>query len=323
MSVTVAPLLEEHAEPAARLVRERVALLRRQVPELSDSCGSPETLAARIARLADRGPGAVALEAGRLVGFIGAFPLRFGGRSSLLSPEWGNGVTPGLETGTARRVREALYADVAREWDARGVETHLVCLLAHDRDAVELYSWLGFGCVVCDGVRPLTRIADPRTSCVVRRATAGDATFALDLDRRLHAHMEASPIFLSHGQPEDSEWWEARIADPACAVWIAEGGAGPVGYLIQGPASDDACDLIVDPATSSITGAYVVPDARNGGAATALLLHAVEWARAQGYERLSVDFESANLEGSRFWLRHFRPVVVSLARTVRAHHDSL
>lgn len=142
-----------------------------------------------------------------------------------------------------------------------------------------------------------------------------------ELDRRLHEHTASSPVFLLHDEPEAVDWWATQIADPKTAIWIAEENDAAVGYIIQGPAYDDACDIIVDSGTSSITGAYVIPEARGGGVAAGLLARAVEWAREQGYARLSVDFETANSEGARFWLSHFRPVVMSFARTVRANRD--
>lgn len=323
MAITVVPLSEDHAESAAGLVRDRLAVLRREMPELSESCGSPNTLAARIARLADRGSGAAAFRGSRLVGFLGALPIRYAGRSSMFSPEWGNAAAPAATPDEARRIHEALYAEAAREWTARGAEAHLAAFLANDVTAFETFSWFGFGRVVCDAVRSLAPV-DPRpATCDVRRAAASDAELVFDLDRRLHAHTESPPVLLFHDEPEAVGWWAARLSDPQVAIWIAEADGVPAGYLIQGPASDDACDLIVDPETSSITGAYVAPEVRCGGAGTALLARAVEWAREQSYARLSVDFETANVEGSRFWLRHFRPVVVSLVRTIRANHDSL
>jgi len=320
---TIINLTAEHAEAAARLVAARLAFLERDVPELGTRCGSPETLASRIARLAGRGPGVAAVTDGRLVGFIGALPIRYGGRSSMLSPEWGNGTAPEIGSEAARRVLEALYTRAAEEWTAGAVETHLLCLLADDAAAFETVSWLGFGRVVCDAVRPIASVAPKQGTCTVRRATPADAETVAELDRRLHAHTRASPVFLVPGQAEDIAWWEERLRVAATAVWIAETSANTVGYLIQGPATDDACDLIVDLGTSSITGAYVLPEARGAGVAASLLARAVDWAREQGYVRLAVDFETANIEGSRFWLRHFRPVVVSFSRTVSAYRDSL
>jgi GNAT superfamily N-acetyltransferase len=66
----------------------------------------------------------------------------------------------------------------------------------------------------------------------------------------------------------------------------------------------------------AITGAYTREGVRGTGIGTALLWHGFEWARSSGYRHCSVDFESANLSGSRFWLRHFEPVCHSLMRRV-------
>ena len=58
------------------------------------------------------------------------------------------------------------------------------------------------------------------------------------------------------------------------------------------------------------------PAERSGGLATALLQHVVDWAAEQGAARISVDFETQNIDGARFWLRHFQPVAYSLLRQV-------
>lgn len=316
--MNTAILSPNHAEGAARVVRDRLASLRDPVPCLSATCGDPGTLHARIASLAGRGPGVVAFDRGRMVGFLAAFPIRYGGRASMLSPEWGHGVSPDVPSGDARRIYETLYAAVAGGWASAGAETHLVALLAHDAPGAEALTRLGFGQVVCDAVRPLDPVSVPRGAPAVRRATVDDAEVVCAFDRALHAHLAAPPVFLLVAEDEDETWWAQRLADPTMAAWLAEQDGLPVGYLLQTPASDDACDLTFEAGTSSITGAYVDRAARGCGVATALLARAVEWAREQGYSRMAVDFETANVEGARFWRSHFRPVVVSWGRTIRS-----
>lgn len=44
-----------------------------------------------------------------------------------------------------------------------------------------------------------------------------------------------------------------------------------------------------------------------GAVGAALLDACVAWARERGFERLMVEHETANLAGSAFWGRHFRP----------------
>ena len=50
--------------------------------------------------------------------------------------------------------------------------------------------------------------------------------------------------------------------------------------------------------------------------ATALLDHALNSARASGYERCAVPFEPMNLLGTHFWLKYFKPVCFSVVRHI-------
>lgn len=65
----------------------------------------------------------------------------------------------------------------------------------------------------------------------------------------------------------------------------------------------------------SLVGAFVEPDARSLGVGSALLNTALEWGRSSDYNVCVVDFESANIEATRFWQGEgFRPVIYSLSR---------
>ncbi len=50
------------------------------------------------------------------------------------------------------------------------------------------------------------------------------------------------------------------------------------------------------------------------GIGTALLSGVVDWARAGGFERVPVDFETANLLARRFWSSSFTAVCLSFER---------
>ncbi len=89
-----------------------------------------------------------------------------------------------------------------------------------------------------------------------------------------------------------------------------------------GPANPEACTIIQDEKTASITMAFTKEGARGNGSATALLNRSLEWVRSRGYERCAVDFETMNVLAARFWPRWFEPVCYSLTRYVdeRAAH---
>jgi GNAT superfamily N-acetyltransferase len=127
--------------------------------------------------------------------------------------------------------------------------------------------------------------------------------------------MKESPVFFI---PEELskvdllQWLE----DPHRAIWMAFVDGEPMAYMQMGPANDDVCTIIYDEKTTSIYGAFTIESLRGGGIASALLDRALASAREAGYQRCAVDFETMNLLGTRFWLRHFKPVCLSLLRYV-------
>ena len=112
----------------------------------------------------------------------------------------------------------------------------------------------------------------------------------------------------------------AFLADPNVVIWLAEDADGRVLGTMKGTLdSTDASTVVRDRGTLACTGAYVLPDARNRGIGALLLEALVGWARDHGRERVALDFEAANIYGSRFWLDHFTPVCYSLIRHVNDH----
>lgn len=313
MAFEIVRLHESHVPSAARLVAQGCAALRERVPAVPPRYESPDVWSSRLRRLLGRGVGVAAFEGGRMVGFLAGYSIGLlRGRPCVLSPEWAHAA----EASVSRRVFEALYPAVAPEWLRLGGEFHVICTLAHDASALQGWAWAGFGHMVCDALRPLAPISVSPGGIDVRRMTATDLEQVLPLACRLAECLAAPPVYVLDRESEDSATWEADLGDPRTAVWMAVRRGRTVGYLRQTPATEDACDVIVDEGTTSITGVYVVPDARREGVAAALLARAVDWGREQGYVRCSVDFETANSPAARLWLQYFTPVVVSLGRTL-------
>ena len=137
----------------------------------------------------------------------------------------------------------------------------------------------------------------------------------MGLDDGLWQHMRDAPIFLPV-EKKGRDHWVEWIRDPSRYTLLALVGHEPVAFLSLGPANEDVSTIILDEGTTSIYGAFTRQDARGRGIAAVLLDRALGRARDQGYVRCAVDFESANLDGARFWLRHFRPVCLSLFRQI-------
>jgi len=86
------------------------------------------------------------------------------------------------------------------------------------------------------------------------------------------------------------------LADPRCALWLAEADGEAVGYVLAGP-----CDLPhpeVSPECGELKRIYVTSDAQGGGLGSRLMITALEWLERDGPRRLWIGVWSGN-EGAR------------------------
>jgi GNAT superfamily N-acetyltransferase len=312
MTLTIVPLQAEHLPDAAELAASRCKDLRQQLPLLPGKYLLPPILLPMLKTIARAGNGAVALRDGALVGFVAAWRLDdFRGRPAVYSPEWANGVV----AEDSGRIITELYAHLAGSWVEKGFRTHLLGLLAHDRESIEAWRWLGFGMAAVDGLREVRPADMGNTQVSVRRAGAGDLDTLNALHKALEQHLAAPPVFLQWGTQERREL-EKWLVTADHAAWLAEKDGEPLAFLLAGPANPEAAGVLYDNLTASIYAAYTAESVRGAGIGTALLNEALKWADSLGHARCAVDFEPMNPSATRFWLRYFRPVTISLVRTI-------
>ncbi len=313
----IVELAEKHWGDAAALVAARVRELRRAAPILPQQYEDGGTVLPLIADLAAQVPGVAAIEQGRLAGFLFAMVLpSFKSKRTAYSPVWANGV----QAEDASRIYQELYAGLAPRWLANGCVVHALSVLAHDRAGLDGLYWLGFGLNNVDAVRDLTPLAPAdlqhAADLSIRRATASNIVEIMRLGEGLRRHLAAAPIYLPYMDPDTAGEYRDWLVQPGNVQWLAYRGAMAVAEVRCEPTNDTAGAIAADPGTTFITSAYTMPAERNSGVASALLAQLLEHARAAGCERCVTDFESANLPGARFWMRHFQPITFSVLRYV-------
>jgi GNAT superfamily N-acetyltransferase len=84
---------------------------------------------------------------------------------------------------------------------------------------------------------------------------------------------------------------------------------------------EDACTIVQDASVMGIDFAYTDPSVRGTGIGRRILGEILEWGASQQKTGCAVDFESANVLGRAFWLRHFKAVCFSAIRHVDPRVD--
>lgn len=166
-----------------------------------------------------------------------------------------------------------------------------------------------------DAIRDLSSLKDINSAVEIKKATIDDLESVSSLSHQLHKYMTDSPIFLI--LTEESENVKDLLLDTSSkALWIAFKDGRAVSYMTVGPAKKDVAFVIQDESIASIHAAFTDEKFRGQGIGKALLNKSIEWASSMGYEYCAVDFEPENIEGSRFWMKHFKPICYSLVRNV-------
>lgn len=314
MTLQLAPLQPQHLEDAAALVSQRYRALCAETPALPEHFAQPDVILAKLAALTAAAPGVAALRGGKLVGFLAAYLLpSFRGRRGVYCPEWANGA----RLDDAFAIYQELYRGIAGDWVRNGYFLHGLTIFANDRPGLDAWHWQGFGMIVADAIRNLAPVTGAgRVEVDISQASAADLPDLRPLQLGLRRHLASAPIFLPLPEKWDDARYQAWLAQEGTTHWLARIDGQPAAWMRAQTGDDGAAELVRDAATVAITGAYTLPAQRSSGVATALLQTVLDHAVANGAARLSVDFETQNIDGARFWLRHFQPVSYSVLRQV-------
>jgi GNAT superfamily N-acetyltransferase len=309
----IIPFLEEHIEDATRLVCDRYQRLREQAHALPQRYSEVSNLLPLLRNILKPDiPAVAAIRGNRMVGFLTAWLMPdFRGKRSIYSPEWANAAV----LDDSARIYEALYSRISGDWLAGKYSAHYLSIFPNDLQALQQWNWFGFGMFAVDALRAVDPIPVGDTGIHIRRAGLKDIEQVVALQDELWEYIKGSPIFLLN-ERYDRKYYEEWLQDPDKVVWLACSQDEPLAFMRMGPAAEDVCTIIVDEKTTSIYAAFTREQARREGIATALLAHALKFARDCGYERCAVPFEPMNPLGSRFWLRYFQPVCYSFLRNI-------
>lgn len=310
--MNIVPFEENHILEAGELLLKAYQAERAAVPVLPDSWDAG-FFAHRTAELCGNGLGVAAVEDNKLQGFLTGMEAGelFGTSQGVYVPIYGHAVK-----GKDRQLTyQQLYAASSDIWVRKGLLSHAITMYAHDDAAVNAWFWQDFGLRCVDAVRPLHNIhVRGKESFDIRQIMPEEADILLELHREHWQYYKNAPMFMYVHENCTLEELRGWLLDKDQYAWAAFENGVPVAYMQlrhggETFASDDAMSM-------NICGAYVKPGLRGSGYGAAILQTIVDWLRENGFRRLGVDYESFNIQGSRFWQKHFTAFTYSMTRRI-------
>ena len=312
----IVPLAAAHLETAAVLVADRYKEERARNPLLLEKYEDPVTVRPLLNYNLEKQAGVAAVRRGKVVGFITSLPFSSWGIPAVWIPDWGHGAEPHDRGYLYRR----LYAALAEQWVERGHLKHVVMTFTGEREVLDAWYSLGFGMTNIDALRDVSALSESVVNLDIRQAGPEDFDILMKFRDSLCAHLTLTPVFQfipSEAREKSAEEFRKQLTDENLAIWLACESGKVIGCMRVVPSSQ--CDFrmpTVDKSICGISMAFTEKADRLQGVGTALLERVLKWASEKGYTRCGVDFESANISASRFWLTHFRPVCYTLFRHI-------
>ncbi|NJN84868.1 MAG: GNAT family N-acetyltransferase [Caldilineaceae bacterium] len=316
MSYTIKPFHTDYIDDATALLATNYARAQCAEPnlpalELLGNGQGAATFRLNLEKDAHR-PGFAAFQNGQLCAFM-LETMRFSWK--------GQQVVASEEMSHAARVEDRamlyrlLYRELAHRWVSEGRHLHIVNYLAHETSLTECLYLLGFGAILAQEIRDVSSSGPTDEFEIVENPSPAAL---LELQREHSGYYATSPIFLrrNDSDAEIVSELEEHLADGDRIFSCISNGQQIALFIVGESAADGEGLLLRRTNSAQLKSAYIRPTERRRGLGAALLERSISWTRQQGYDRLFVEHETANLSGSAFWGKYFKPFVYVTMRYV-------
>jgi GNAT superfamily N-acetyltransferase len=312
MPYSLIPFTQDYLEPAVQLFiesytneQEYSSLLPSRV--VDDPAWIRGVLQSKLAH-----PGVAVVEQDRLLAYmLTGDQFEWKGQQAAIVLEYCHGAVVAQK----RALYHRMYMHLAQEWVNNHIHLHLIRHFAHDTILQETLYQLGFGAILAERLRDCSPVAE-RQDVVIR--VEQDVSKLITLQTDHNRYYPQAPIFIQ--KPTEMQHVLAELvahAQQGDVFFVYDEQDEPCAYMIVGESTIGGEGFLLEQTnTAQIKSAYARPEFRGKGIGTALLQHAIEWSHQQGFERVFVEHETANIYGGNFWRTYFTPFVYASMRYI-------
>jgi GNAT superfamily N-acetyltransferase len=312
MPSSIVPFSQDYLEPAVALFIDNYRSEQAYSPLLPSRAIDEPAWVRGVLQSKLAHPGVVVLEQDRVLAYmLTGEQFHWKGQQAAIVLEYCHGAVVAQK----RALYQRMYMALAQAWVNQHIHLHLIRHFAHDTILQETLYQLGFGAILAERLRDCSPVAE-RQDVVIR--VEQDVSKLIALQTEHNRYYPHAPIFIQ--KPTEQHEVRAELeahAQQGDVLLVYDEQAEPCAYMIVGESTIDGEGFLLEQTnTAQIKSAYARPEVRGKGVGTALLQHAIEWSQQQGYERVFVEHETANLYGGNFWRTYFTPYLYASMRYI-------
>lgn len=216
----------------------------------------------------------------------------------------------------SQTIYHELYNHAAQLWVEDRRFNHLWMIYNDNHALKDMLYDIGFGSHVMDAYTKAQRpVFQTNSKYKISTAACSDAKALLALIKESVRYYFESPIFLKRSDYELDDVIEIIKTDRLFVAWNDD---TPIGIMNLSVQTGYNIENLASPNTGLISkvGAYIKPDYRGLGIGRCLLNEVLRHCAEKNIQYVHVCYETANPFANIFWRKHFKPIILSVRRTI-------
>lgn len=249
---------------------------------------------------------------GLIVGFMAWMYFDFHNERTAFCPIIGHAAVEN----DSQTIYHRLYMYAAHKWVENNRFNHLWMIFNDDFVTRDMLYDIGFGSYVIDACMNVSKVKiGIDQTYVITKANTEDVDVLYDLVKESMQYYLDTPIFLKRHAYTKQEITEIIEHSNLFVAWDQK---NPIGFMNLSVNQDYDTESLASLNSGLINelGAYIKPEYRGTGIGKRLLNELINSCLETNIPYLHVCFETANPFANRFWRKYFKPIVLSVRRTV-------
>jgi len=275
-------------------------------------CGGESSIKMYLENQISYGNAFIAKKEDTIVGYISWMYINFHNEKSAFCPIIGHATSEE----DSHTIYHELYNYAAQLWVENDCLNHLWMIYNDNYDLRNILYDIGFGSHVIDAyVKVKEPVALTKSKYKISKATNNDIEVLMELINESGQYYLQSPIFLKRGNYDLADVMEIVETDSLFVAWDNDMPIGIMNLSVQTRYNIENLST-VNTGLINKAGAYIKPEYRGIGIGTCLLNEVKKYCFENDISYIYVCFETANPFANIFWRKHFKPIILSVRRTI-------